>query len=145
MFSYFRNVVFISLCAVFPCLAQADVYRFSWAQPNWISVSGELEGTLHPDGNTVVVDKILSVTGNGTAWQPEIVVGCTQCHPILRPTVSLDGSAMDIVLGTSAGGAVRMFQINILYTGTGLVKFDGGGGMKAAVFDDGVWRIARKE
>jgi hypothetical protein len=84
--------------------ADAAVWNFSY-QSSSVLLAGQLEGTLQPDGNTVVISAIVGTpTVNGSPAVPLPFVNSYANYLIsiiANPVVTLDGSAMDFLACTS--------------------------------------------
>ena len=94
----FRAVV-ASLLAGIACGAQAaTTFGFSYTASTGV-LSGQLEGSLQADNNTVVVSSIDFAAFNGTVGPSLPFVSSAiqwQFGGAYEPTISLDGSKMDI-------------------------------------------------
>jgi len=86
--------------------AQAADFNFSYTDNEGGTISGELAGTLQGDNNTVIVSQIISNSFDGTPGPALTYLDSLSGLDFgtgIAPTVSLNGSVVDIVAFDASG------------------------------------------
>jgi hypothetical protein len=125
-------------------MAMAERFEYSFHLENWMSFSGEIEGTVLSDGNMVAVDSIVSLKDDGVLYDQKSLAACTICHPYLVPVMSFDGKGMDIIVAGYIGRTYRGFKIVHYSSGLVNITFSNGSGNKSVTLDKGVWTLTKK-
>lgn len=89
--------------------ADAAFFQFSYTLENTSVLSGMMEGIIQPDGNTVFVSAVINPMFDDQPGPPlPYLKSITELNgvPMTPPTVSFDGSKMDLcaTIGTNCGG-----------------------------------------
>ncbi len=105
--------------------AQAAVFNFSYTFGDGQVAAGVVEGTVQPDGNTIDVFTVDSLTTNGQSIDPAIVMNGDNVVPAIA---TFDGSFMDFVAQDPTlryGLVVQSVSVAVIDPLVGLGTFEG--------------------
>ena len=112
-----KKVLFTALLIGVIPTSHATVFNFSFTSAINGTLTGQIDGVLQADNNTIIVNSILDFASlNGLSGPTLPYVNSTDFinfgTPGLSPVVTLDGSYMDIIASNLAGGAGDGFTFN---------------------------------